>query len=369
MGYVAVRGGIDAIESACRAFRYERIKGAAAPLGVDQVREQLFLLVDRVMGEGSLYAPDLAAIAVKQAAGDTLEAAFLLRAYRTTQPRLGYSIAQPSTEMRVVRRISAAFKDVPGGQVLGATNDYTLRLLDFELAEDSPPGRTQLAAEILDRAGVSQPLPASFPRMIDILRKENLIQEPKRPLHEGATCDVTKDSLLFPASRSAALQTMARSETGGLLLLAYSNMRGYGNIHPTIGELRVGYLPLRVRHPVSGEIYTAGEIKVTEAEILAKFTEKTAGPRFTVGYGLCFGHNEVKAISMAILDRSIETGSGAAPSEDAEFVLSHIDGIESMGFCNHWKLPHYVDFQSDLDRLRRAKEIDESRRMDRQESE
>lgn len=368
MGYVAVKGGIDAIENACKAFLFERTKGTTAPLGVDQIRDQLFFLVDRVMGEGSLYAPDLAAMAVKQAAGDTMEAAFLLRAYRTTRPRLAYSIAQPSTQMRVVRRISAAFKDVPGGQVLGATNDYTLRLLDFELAESSKIHKMKLVKEIMKSAGSMQPLPDSFPRVIDILRKENLIVEAKQPARDGATFDVTKDSLLFPASRSAALQSMARGETGGLLLLAYSNMRGYGNIHPTIGELRVGFMPLRVRHPVSGEIYTAGEVKVTEAEILAKFTEKTGGPRFTVGYGLCFGHNEVKAISMAILDRSIQSGTGASPSEDAEFVLSHIDGIESMGFCNHWKLPHYVDFQSDLDRLRRAKENYESRRMDQQKT-
>jgi phosphonate C-P lyase system protein PhnH len=89
MGYVAVKGGIDAIENACRAFEFERMKGSSAPLGVAQVRDQLFLLVDRGMGEGSLYAPDLAALAIRQAAGDTLEAAFLLRAYRTTRPRLG----------------------------------------------------------------------------------------------------------------------------------------------------------------------------------------------------------------------------------------------------------------------------------------
>ena len=32
-----------------------------------------------------------------------------------------------------VRRISATFKDVPGGQLLGRTRDYTQRLLDFSL--------------------------------------------------------------------------------------------------------------------------------------------------------------------------------------------------------------------------------------------
>jgi alpha-D-ribose 1-methylphosphonate 5-triphosphate synthase subunit PhnI len=365
MGYVAVKGGSDAIENACRSFSYERLKGASAPIRAKQIRDQLFLLVDRVMGEGSLYAPDLAALAVRQAAGDTLEAAFLLRAHRTTQPRLGYSIPAPSEAMRVVRRISAAFKDVPGGQMLGATNDYSLRLLDFETTEGAQIRKQELVRELMASAGEKGPLPDTFPKVVAILRKEKLIVEPPDTA-AGTPFDITKESLTFPAPRRAALQSLARGETGGLLLLAYSNMRGYGNIHPTIGELRVGFLPLRIRHPATGELYTAGEVKVTEAEILAKFTGETEGPRFSVGYGLCFGHNEVKAISMAILDRSIQTGKAATASEDGEFVLSHIDGIESMGFCNHWKLPHYVDFQSDLDRLRRAKEIYDTPGMDQQ---
>jgi len=364
MGYVAVKGGVEAIENACRAFVRERTKGTSTPLAVEQIRDRLFLLVDRVMGEGSLYAPDLAAMAIRQAAGDTLEASFLLRAYRTTRPRLGYSIPRSSAGMRVIRRISAAFKEVPGGQILGSTNDYTLRLLHFDLDEPSNAAGPDFSGETGDDPRDGEPLPGTFPRVIDILRRENLIVTPKRREDEPEAMDITRESLLFPAPRSAALQTMARGETGGLLLMAYSNMRGYGNIHPTIGELRVGYMPLCIRHPSSGEPYTAGEVKVTEAEILAKFTDETEGPRFTVGYGMCFGHNEVKAISMAILDRSLQTGTNATPSEDAEFVLSHIDGIESMGFCNHWKLPHYVDFQSDLDRLRRAKEIHESQGMD-----
>ena len=168
--------------------------------------------------------------------------------------------------------------------------------------------------------------------------------------------DVTRDSLEFPASRSAALQTMARGDTGGMLLLAYSNMRGYGSVHPTIGELRVGYLPMTVRHPRTGEPYVVGEVKVTEAEIISKFDSSEGEPRFNLGYGICFGHNEVKAISMAVLDRAMRSKEPKAPSEDQEFVLSHIDGIESMGFCIHFKLPHYVTFQSDLDRIRKARD-------------
>jgi alpha-D-ribose 1-methylphosphonate 5-triphosphate synthase subunit PhnI len=369
MGYVAVKGGTEAIENACKNFHYERIKGGSQPLEIEQIREQLYLLVDRVMGEGSLYAPDLAALAIKQSAGDTLEASFLLRAYRTTRPRIGYSLPQSTRDMRIIRRISAAFKDVPGGQVLGSTADYTLRLLDFELLEEKRSRKEQVVRDLLKDKLSHEPIPDEFPKIVDILRREGLLKEvPRRERRENGNgiFDITRQSITFPAQRSAALQTMARGETGGLLLLAYSSMRGYGNIHPTIGELRVGYIPLRIRHPYTGEPCLAGEVKVTEAEVLARFTDREGGPKFTLGYGLCFGQNEVKAISMAILDGAIQAERATCPAENGEFVLSHVDGIESMGFCNHWKLPHYVDFQSDLDRLRKAQEVYEAERLEGQ---
>ena len=377
MGYVAVKGGTDAIENAARLLAYERIKGNSEPLEVEQIKEQLYLLVDRVMGEGSLYAPKLAALAIKQSAGDTLEASFMLRAYRTTLPRVGYSIPQSTKEMRVIRRISAAFKDIPGGQILGPTSDYTLRLLDFELLNDSKEKREEyiraLFKDIEPSAFSLQPFPETFAKVIEVLRKEGLLaeavgsQSPQATRRGGQPAvnnqngifDITRQSLTFPASRSAAMQTMARGETGGLLLLAYSNMRGYGDIHPTIGELRVGYIPVRIKHPYTGEPYTVGEIKVTEAEVIAKFKGEDGSPKFTLGYGLCFGNNETKAISMAVLDRAMHTEEPKMVSENQEFVLSHIDGIESMGFCNHYKLPHYITFQSDLDRLRKAQEESE----------
>lgn len=176
--------------------------------------------------------------------------------------------------------------------------------------------------------------------------------------------DITRHALTYPASRSAVLQSLARGETGGLLLLAYSSMRGYGNVHPTIGELRVGYIPLIVPHPYNKEPYEIGSVKVTEAEIVSRFINAEGKPMFQVGYGLCFGQNEIKAISMAILDRTLHASEPKAPAENQEFVLSHVDGIEAMGFCNHWKLPHYVDFQSDLDRLRKAQALHETRNMD-----
>lgn len=351
MGYVAVRGGTEAIENSEKLLKYYRLKGGLPPIQVKQIIDQLRLAVDRVMGEGSLYAPEYAALAIKQAEGDIIEASFILRAYRSTVPRNHYSLPVDTSNMRIIRRISAAFKDIPGGQILGPTRDYTQRLLDFTLEDETPESTNKFLSDFLkdldlDLSGD----PPSFPKVVDLLRKEGLIEERRESSTE--VVDITKEAMAFPCPRSGRLQAMARGETGGLLALAYSSMRGYGDIHPTVGELRVGYVPLTITHPGGhGELYV-GEILVTEAEVIASFKDKKGMPKFTIGYGLCFGHNELKAICMAVLDRTMMAEEPKAPAEDQEFVLYHIDGIESSGFANHKKLPHYITFQSDLDRLR-----------------
>jgi alpha-D-ribose 1-methylphosphonate 5-triphosphate synthase subunit PhnI len=355
MAYVAVSGGREAIENAERLFQQGRSSGQTTPLQVEQIMDQFHLAVDRVMGEGSLYAPRLAALALKQAAGDSLEAAFLIRAYRATLPRVGYTVPTTTENMRVRRRISAAFKNIPGGQILGPTPDYSLRLLDFDLFEESSDDFRRRAQDLLGRSASLPPLPKRFPKVIDLLRRENLLAERLQPEENRGPMDITREALSFPAHRSAALQTLARGETGGLLALAYSNMRGYGVVHPTVGELRVGTIPVLMQHPFTDAEETVGEVLVTEAEIIAHAESGDDGPRFTLGYGLCFGHNETKAIAMAVLDRSMQATDPVAPSEDQEFVLQHVDGIESMGFCNHYKLPHYVTFQSELDRIRKSR--------------
>jgi len=353
VSYVAVKGGREAIERACDLNEYRRSGRSSVPMSLGQIREQLHLGVDRVMGEGGLYAPDHAAQALLQAAGDTFEAAFLLRAHRATLPRLGCSQDGSTAGMRVVRRISSAFKDVPGGQMLGPTSDYTLRLLELDPLED-PVRRQEVLKERLfrDLPGGTE-VPDTFPRVVDLLRREGLVEDADG--NDDEPFDITRRSMAFPAPRSARLQSLARGETGALLMMAYSSMRGYGHIHPTLAELRVGYVPLLMRHARTGEDFVAGEVLVTEAEVVSRFANAQGEPRFQLGYGMCFGQNEIKAISMGVLDRCLRSGTASCPAEDQEFVLYHSDGIESMGFSNHWKLPHYVDFLSDLDRLRKAK--------------
>jgi len=357
MGYVAIKGGGRAIDGAADALEYLRARQGdeGTPLDSDTIEKQLHFLHSRILSEGGLYHPKLASLAIKQSLGDTLEASFALRAYRSTQPRLMETPLHDSSEMRLIRRISASFKDIPGGQALGPTTDYALRLLRMELLNEDPDNFKAIAKNWFKDLP-EQDVPDSFPKVLDSLRAEGLLP----PINQAAVekpFDITREPLIFPVPRSAALATMARGETGSLLAIAYSNMRGYGDVHPTVAELRVGYLPIKLPHPISGELIEVGEVLVTECEVVAMYEddENEGQPTFTLGYGACFGHNEVKAIAMAILDRSLQKGmqdGPTNPSEDPEFVLLHVDGIDSMGFASHYKMPHYVTFQSDMDRLR-----------------
>jgi alpha-D-ribose 1-methylphosphonate 5-triphosphate synthase subunit PhnI len=353
MGYSSVRGGLDAIEHAERLIHNQVTEGETV-LGVDQVEAHLQLITDQVMGEGGVYDQELGALAVKQAEGDPIEAAFLLRAYRTTLPRVGYSLASTGREMRITRRVSSAFRDIPGGQVLGRTRDYTQRLMDFSLLDGGTPEPITPAAD----AGV--PDADEFPLVIDVLRNEDLMPAaPERPVDEDPF-DVTREPLRFPASRAARLQALARSETGAMLSLAYAGMRGYGGDHGYIAELRQGDLPVKISHPITGRAVRIGWVPVTECyQIVGGQTSKGKDrPDFTMGYGVVIGRNERKAISMSIIDGSLKKESKSNNViEDEEYVLYHCDAIESMGFVEHLKLPHYVDFQASLVRTSKVRQL------------
>lgn len=356
MGYVAIRGGEEAILNAETLLHYSRGGTGTLPLTVEQIQQQLHLAVDRVMAEGGLYAPELAAAALKQSAGDTLEASFLIRAHRSSISRIGTTEVIDTEAMRVVRRISAAFKDIPGGQLLGATPDYTHRLIQFELMEEPARARAAIVQAFEMLAGTGEPIPDTFPKVLNRLRAEGLL--PQMPPRNNQPFDVTLESVEFPVPRSGRLQLLARAETGGALALAYAAMRGYGQLHPAIGELRIGDVPVRLRRTDGKGSDFLGWVRVTECEVITQMGKASPGekPQFSMGYGLCFGHNEVKAISMALLDRTLGAEKPRSPTEDQEFVLLHTDGIESSGFCLHYKLPHYVSFQADLAQLRRVRD-------------
>lgn len=350
--YVAVKGGERAIDNAHRLMAAERRGEPSVPaLGLDQVVGQLRLAVDRVMSEGSLYDPALAALAIKQAQGDLVEAIFLLRAYRTTLPRFGCSVPLDTAKVAIRRRISSAFKDLPGGQILGPTYDYTHRLLDFGLGEDVAPEPVPAPAANTELAG-------PVPRVTDVLGQEGLIEA--SPESDGEPGDLTREPITFPASRDLRLQNLARGDEGFLLALAYSSQRGYGNTHPFAGEIRMGELAVEFVSEELGFAIEIGEITLTECQMINQFKgSDDMAPQFTRGYGLVFGRCERKAMAMALVDRSLRTEElgeeGANPSQDQEFVLAHTDNVEASGFVQHLKLPHYVDFQSELELIRRLR--------------
>ncbi|MEK3853964.1 carbon-phosphorus lyase complex subunit PhnI [Cytobacillus sp. FSL H8-0458] len=365
MGYVAVKGGTQAIEESIKRLKYERLHKEQV-LGTGQIEAGMRGLIDQVMSESSLYSEKLAALAIKQAEGNPEEAVFLLRAYRSTLQRKYCSKIIETGDMKVERRISASFKDIPGGQILGATTDYTHRLLDFNLMKETEKTvREWLSAYAADNNPfdeLQQDLDLVLPKVLDYLRREGLI--PPLENNDAEPDDVTRESLEFPSSRSQRLQILTRGETGAVTSLAYAVIRGYGALHPTVGELRVGSLPINIEHPNEAgsdeDEYYIGEIKATEAEMLMPFmTEKEKGKKeleFEIGYGLCFGQNETKAIAMGILDNCLEHPDNSFPSHNEEFVLLHIDSVESTGFISHLKMPHYVTFQSKLDSVRKTKE-------------
>jgi alpha-D-ribose 1-methylphosphonate 5-triphosphate synthase subunit PhnI len=353
--YVAVKGGEKAIDAAHRLLA-ERRRGdrSVAELSVAQIRQQLTLAVDRVMAEGALYDPDLAALAIKQARGDLIEAIFLLRAYRTTLPRLAACEPIDTASMRVERRISAIFKDVPGGQLLGPTFDYTHRLLDFALAAEA-----QTAANDGTTAPTLSAPPEAMPRILDVLGREGLV-EPADAAGDAAPGDITRSPPTYPAPRDVRLQALARGDEGFLLAMGYSTQRGYGHSHPFAAEIRQGLATVEVVPPELGFPIAVGEIEVTECQMVNQFKGSASNPpQFTTGYGLAFGASERKAMAMALVDRALRAGELeeeiTAPAQDQEFVLSHADNLDASGFVQHLKLPHYVDFQSELDVLRRLR--------------
>lgn len=350
--YVAVKGGEAAIAASLRLLD-ERRRGdpAVRELEVAQLREQLGLAVSRVMAEGSLHDPELAALALKQAQGDALEATFLLRAYRSTLPRLGYTEPLDTAAMRCERRISSIFKDLPGGQLLGASFDYSQRLLEFGLLQPDAPDATAAAADH------TATMPEPMPHALTALGEAGLIEQERPAPGDPEPTDITREPPLYPLSRAARLQMLARGDEGWVLGLAYSTQRGYANTHPFAGEIRHGQVTVSLVPDELGFPIEIGELELTECQMVNQFVGSAEQPpQFTRGYGLVLGHAERKAMAMSLVDRALradEFGEAiTSPAQQQEFALAHSDNVEASGFVQHLKLPHYVTFESELQMLR-----------------
>lgn len=355
MGYVAVKGGAHAINNSVILYKNRRLE-EGTDIEVENIKTNMRQLINQIMSEASFYDRNTAALAIKQAEGNMEEAVFLMRAHRSTLPRLYYSTITDTREMFVERRVSASFKDIPGGQILGASPDFTHRLLDDGLKE--------LADGLKEKIQYKE-VPFNYeldklPKVIDYLEDEGLFK--REAENNDEPDDITKRAIEYPSTRSQRLQALTRGQTGAVTSLGYAEIRGYGiSAHPNIGECRVGQQPVYINPDDDYEEYFVGDFEVTEIDAFMPDLDEDDSDNgdkdlmIKIGYGLVFGQNETKAIAMSVLDYSLEHPVPGVATSDDEFVLYHIDSVESTGFISHLKLPHYVTFQSKLDRMRQSK--------------
>jgi len=353
MSYVAIKGGTEAIRASKNFFHAELQAGEN--IADEAIIQGLRFSCDRVMGEGALYTEKLAAKAIRKSGGDLLEAAFYVRAHRSTCQRIGAAKTIHSDNMHILRRISSAFKDISGGQILGPSCDYVIRL--FTTFKERWDEQQQVIEKVHKNTNTHAESALRPLRDNDkIVLLENKEETP---------FDVTRAFPLPPYPRSALMQIMARGETGAMLAFAYTSMRGYGDVHPTIGDLRLGMVDIQFQHPFAGKKTKVGTIRVTACETVGSFNPdpRDGKLRLAVGFGFCFGFNETKAIAMSILDLAMHhkgySVGGQSIAANPEMIIHHVDAIESMGFTNHFKLPHYVTFQAHLQVFNKAKDHDD----------
>ena len=339
--------------STCTA-EYFRLRERVESPSIQQLTSQFRMLIDMVMGESAYYCPYDAAVALKQAEGDCFEAVQILRAHKNTIERRYESEVLDTRHMFVERRISSAFREIPGGQILGPSRDYTQRLLETEVVGEN----TETIQEFLNAVRPEGDVPphtelTNLGKVADLLRKEGLMRGVEDD--DRTVIDITRTPVTFPAPRSARLQMLARAQTGAMLAIGYSGQRGFGGGHGTVGELRVGKAPVRIKDSY-GRIRIVGRIRLTEAEMITRITtkKKDSLPHMAIGYGLCFGQNETKAISMGGLDRGMRRGSDEFPCQSQEFLMHHCECDDAWGSVHSLKLPSYAEFESELNLVRQA---------------
>jgi len=271
---------------------------------------------------------------------------FFLRAHRSSCQRIGIAKTIDVNDMKLVRRISSAFKDIQGGQILGPSNDYEVKLLL------NKSYRNEKWEEFSEEDNIIK-------SSLEPLRKQGIVKILEK---EKDISDVTRVFPEAPYPRSAVMQTLTRGESGSMLGFAYTSIRGYGDVHPTIGDLRLGTCELKFTHPFTKNEVKVGDLELTACESAGTFEKQEDGTvKLTTGFGFCFGFNETKAISMSILDLSLYSAKFSVGEKefasDFEMIVHHVDGVDSMGFTNHFKLPHYVTFQADLQVLSNASDF------------
>lgn len=340
------KGGTEAIVAAERLVLERRAK-LDSHLTVESVIESFPLAIDRIMGEGGLWGPEAAAAAYLQASGDITEAVHLIRAHRSTLPRLAFSQPLNPREVELLRRVVSTQRQPDGPILLGETVDYTARILHDGDEMPLP------VIENLDEAPLEHPVDEPFRRFRDYLDDKGVLVD--RTIEDEEPFDIQLKAPQLPAHRSAWLSEISQADTGALINIWYQSVLGtdgYATEDVTLGEVRHGRLPVRLQHPHTGEDVEIGRIRVSEAEAVTRLgmLRGEDPTTYDVGYSMALGHNERKVIAGASLDIAACRFRGTDDGKRLEQILMHTtDGLSASGFLEHLKLPHYVTFQSGLD--------------------
>jgi len=355
VGYTSVANREGAVHAASALLETQ-----IARTGEDEIGDLVArypLVIEQIAGEAGIVESRVCARAFLQAQGDVARAVSLVRAWAANLPRVGQVVTAPA-QWFVLRRITPAYVEPRGGQFLGASRDYEQRLLNFDDRARAAGTTTQTAvAPERSEEETSEAVPTSLPPARGLLDEQGLIAP---PASLAQPTDVTRTTA-SRTQRGAFLQLLARAETGAITSLAYMGIRGHGQRQdPTLLELRVGDVPVRMERPEGGS-FVVGSFTATMAELALYAVHESgeADDRFTIGVGITSGRVERRAIAAAMIDAYAARAEGdanffAAPHEDREYVGIAVDGQEATGFVEHLKLPHHVTFASDLDRVRAA---------------
>jgi alpha-D-ribose 1-methylphosphonate 5-triphosphate synthase subunit PhnI len=358
MGYTSVANREEAV-AAARSLAAGLRAGAPEEGGdFEAVIARAPFAIDQVCAESGIVERLVCARAYVQAEGDLARAVSLVRAWAANLPQLARMRTSPG-EWRLTRRIVPAFVAPPGGQFLGASRDYEPRLLSFEGGDGrSERGSHARNGAVAASADESEAAALAMPPVAAVLGAEDLLAAADPP---AEPVDTTR-SAASRLEHGGFLHLLSRAETGALTAMAYAAIRGHSQRQdPTLLELRCGEVPVMMQRPDGGS-FVLGTFVATYAEmaLYAVHEGGAADARFTLGTGATVGRIERRAIAAALIDATTtragtETGVARAPHDDREFLSIVCEGQESSGFVEHLKLPHYVTFAADLDRVRSAR--------------
>jgi len=300
-------------------------------------------LEEQVCAEAGLWETTAARRALDQSRGDAAHAVSMLRVWAATQPHVP-ALPVTADDVVIVRRLSSAYPQVPGGQWLGLAPELISRQLNWS-DESSAADPPEWAREVMPSgdSATDAPTRAATPRVRDLIGGAGVVPTPA----DGDGDDPARTVLMPPYTRANRLAMLARGETGALVALAALIL---GRRQEAVMlELTVGDAAIRVPHPRTGVPCAVADVPITEVEVVLD-ADVDGRPGLVTGWGASLGTIERRAISLALLDAAMQAdGELREPlTLDEQTVIAATDGPATNGFVEHLRLPHYASFAAYL---------------------